>query len=50
MIAPNIVVFSTEPHRSVVEEFANSVVQNGPSDPPLTSSAMTPPKMPNNSA
>ena len=30
MIAPNIVVFSTEPHRSVDEAFANSVFQNGP--------------------
>ena len=50
MIAPKIVVFSTEPQRSVVEALANSVAQNGPSGWPLTSSARMPPKIPNSSA
>src|SRR5665213_19034 len=35
MIAPKIVVFNTDPHRSVVEAFANSVAQNGPNGQPL---------------
>ena len=34
MIAPKIVVFSTDPHRSVTDELANSVFQKGPSEPP----------------
>ena len=46
MIAPKIVVFRTDPHRSVVEELANSVAQNGPSEPPLTSSAVLPSALP----
>ena len=50
MIAPNKVVFRTDPHRSVVEALVKKVAQNGPSGAPLTSVAMTPPKIPNNSA
>ncbi len=36
MIAPKMVVFKAEPHRSVVEALAKSVSQNGPSGWPLT--------------
>ena len=50
MIAPNIVHFSTEPQRSVVEAFVKKVAQNGPSGAPLTSVARMPPKMPNSRA
>jgi ABC-type transporter Mla maintaining outer membrane lipid asymmetry permease subunit MlaE len=31
MIAPKSVVFTTDPHRSVVEAFVSSVAKNGPS-------------------
>ena len=30
MIAPNRVVFTTEPHRSVVDAFVSSVAKKGP--------------------
>ena len=50
MIAPNIVVFSTEPHRSVVDALLKNVAQNGPSGAWLTSVARIPPKIPNSSA
>jgi len=32
MIAPNIVHFRTDPHKSVTDEFENSVFQNGPAE------------------
>ena len=50
MIAPNIVHFRTEPHRSVTDELVKNVAQNGPSGAPLANVATTPPKMPNSSA
>src|SRR4051795_8389527 len=50
MIAPNIVHLRTDPHRSVTEALVKNVAQNGPSGAPLTSVAMTPPKIPNSSA
>ena len=50
MIAPNSVHFRTDPQRSVIDAFVKNVAQNGPSGAPLTSVAMTPPKMPNSSA
>ena len=50
MIAPKIVVLTTEPHRSVVEALLKKVAQNGPSGAWLTIVAMMPPKMPNSSA
>ena len=37
MIAPKIVVLTTEPHRSVVEALLKNVAQNGPSGALLTS-------------
>src|SRR5436190_592154 len=50
MIAPNKVHLRTDPQRSVTEALVKKVAQNGPSGAPLTSVAMTPPKMPNRSA
>src|SRR5437588_4547839 len=50
MIAPNIVVFKTDPHRSVVDAFVKNVAQNGPNGAPLTKVATIPPKIPNKSA
>ena len=50
MIAPNIVVFNTLPHRSVVDALVKNVAQNGPNGALLTSVARIPPKIPNNSA
>ena len=50
MIAPKIVVFTTEPQRSVVDALLKNVAENGPSGALLTSVAKIPPKMPNSSA
>src|SRR5437660_7841954 len=50
MIAPNNVVFSTDPHKSVVDAFVKNVAQNGPNGAPLTKVATIPPKIPNNNA
>ena len=50
MIAPKIVVFTTEPQRSVVDAFVSSVEKNGPSGALKVSVASTPPKMPKISA
>ena len=50
MIAPNKVVFKTDPQRSVVEALVKNVAQNGPSGAPLTNVATIPPKIPNNNA
>ena len=50
MIAPNKVVLSTDPHRSVVEAFVKNVAQNGPNGALLTNVAKIPPKIPNNNA
>ena len=50
MIAPNSMVFNTEPQRSVVEVLLKNVAQNGPSGAWLTTVASTPPKIPNSSA
>src|SRR5205814_1369523 len=47
MIAPNNVVLSTDPHRSVVEALVKNVAQNGPNGAPLTNVARIPPKIPN---
>ena len=50
MIAPNRVVFTTDPQRSVVEALVSSVAKNGPSGAWKVSVASTPPKMPKISA
>src|SRR3954447_5255093 len=50
MIAPNRVVFTTDPQRSTTDAFVSSVAKNGPSGAPNVSVANTPPKMPNSSA
>jgi hypothetical protein len=50
MIAPNNVVFSTDPHKSVVDALVKNVAQNGPNGALLTHVAKIPPKIPNNSA
>ena len=50
MIAPNRVVLTTEPQRSVVDALVSSVAKNGPSGALNVSVASTPPKMPNISA
>ena len=49
-MAPNSVVFTTDPHRSVVDAFVSSVAKNGPSGALKVSVASTPPKIPNSSA
>ena len=46
MIAPNSVVLTTDPHRSVVSALLKNVEKNGPSEAWLTSVARIPPKMP----
>jgi hypothetical protein len=46
MIAPNSVVFTTDPQRSVVEALFNKVAKNGPNGASKVKVANTPPKMP----
>ena len=50
MIAPNNVVLTTLPHRSVVDAFDNRVAKNGPNGASKVSVASTPPKIPKISA
>ena len=50
MIAPNKVVLTTLPHRSVVEALLRRVAKKGPSGALNVSVARMPPKMPNSSA
>ena len=50
MMAPNSVVFSVDPQRSVSDAFVKNVAQKPPSGAPLTSVASTPEKTPNSSA
>ena len=47
---PNNVVFTTLPHRSVVDAFDNNVAKNGPRGASNVSVASTPPKIPKISA
>ena len=46
MIAPNNVVFTTDPHRSVVDALFSSVAKNGPSGASKDSVARIPPVSP----
>ena len=50
MIAPNSVVLTIEPHRSVVSALLKKVAKNGPSGAWLTSVAAIPPITPKISA
>ena len=46
MIAPNKVVFTTLPQRSVVDALFNNVAKNGPNGASNVKVARTPPKIP----
>jgi hypothetical protein len=50
MIAPNRVVLTTEPHKSVVDALFSRVAKKGPKGASKVSVARMPPKMPNSSA
>ena len=50
MIAPNSVVLTTDPHRSVVDALLSRVAKKGPNGASKVSVASTPPKMPKISA
>ena len=50
MMAPNKVVFNTEPQRLMVSALLNNVMKKGPIGAWLTSVARMPPKIPNKSA